>query len=120
MKEFKFRENNLELSIEDKIFNIDISSFEDSEKLIKIANDALKISEDGNSKETIEKMIVMIEEAIDTILGEGATKEIFANRKINYLDIIDLLAFITEEIIEFRSKKLERVYSVNRQDEFTN
>ena len=34
--------------------------------------------------------------------------------------MIDLLSFITEEITNFRSEKLEKVYSVNRQDELTN
>ena len=120
MAKFKFRNNLLKLEIEDEVFNVDITNFEASDKLVKIAQDALKIGEDGNKPENIEMMILMIEEAIDTILGKGATKRIFKDRKINYLDMIDLLAFITEEITNFRSEKLEKVYSVNRQDELTN
>lgn len=120
MAKFNFRDNTLKLEIEDKLYNVDISNFEQSEKLLSIANDALKIGEQGNSKETVEVMISMIEDAIDTILGEGSTKEIFQNRKINLLDLLDLLAYITEEITKFRSNKLERIYSVNRKNELAN
>ena len=117
MAKFKFRNNNLKLEIEDNIYNIDITNFERSEELLKIAQDAIKLGEKGNSTENIEQIILMIEKAIDTLLGKGATKEIFKDRKINLLDLIDLLVFITEEINNFRVDKLEKVYSVNRKDE---
>lgn len=117
MAKFKFRDNTLKLDIEDKVYNVDISNFEQSEKLLTIANDALKIGEQGNSTDTVETMLMMIQDAIDTILGSGATKEIFKDRKVNLLDLLDLLAYITEEITEFRSNKLERIYSVNRKNE---
>ena len=120
MAKFKFRDNTLKLEIEDKTYNVDISNFEQSEKLITIAKDAVKIGEQGNSTETVETMIRMIEEAIDTILGNGATKDIFQNRKINLLDLLDLLGHTTDEITEFRSNKLERIYSVNRKNELVN
>lgn len=120
MAKFKFRDNTLKLDIEDKVYNVDISNFEQSEKLITIAKDAVKIGEQGNSTETVETMIRMIEEAIDTILGSGATEEIFKDRKVNLLDLLDLLAYLTEEINNFRVDKLQKVYSVNRKDELAN
>ena len=120
MAKFKFRNNNLKLEIEDKTYNIDITNFEQSEELLKIAQDAIKLGEKGNSTKNIEQIILMIEKAIDTILGKGATKEIFKDRKINLLDLIDLLVFITEEINNFRVDKLQKVYSVNRKDELAN
>ena len=119
MAKFKFRDNTLKLEIEDKIYNVDISNFEQSEKLLTIAKDAMKVGEQGNSNDTVEMMILMIEDAIDTILGKGATKDIFQDRKINLLDLLDVLAYITEEITDFRANKLERVYSVNRKNELT-
>lgn len=117
MAKFKFRDNTLKLDIEDKTYEVDISNFEQSEKLLTIAKDAMKIGEQGNTEKTVETMIMMIEDAIDTILGNGATKDIFQDRKINLLDLLDLLAYITEEITEFRANKLEKVYSVNRKNE---
>lgn len=119
MAKFKFRDNTLKLEIEDKVYNVDISNFEQSEKLLTIAKDAMKVGEQGNSNDTVEMMILMIEDAIDTILGKGATKDIFQDRKINLLDLLDVLAYITEEITDFRANKLERVYSVNRKNELT-
>lgn len=120
MAKFKFRDNTLKLEIEDKTYNVDISNFEQSEKLITIAKDAVKIGDKGNSEKTVETMLMMIQDAIDTILGSGATEEIFKDRKVNLLDLLDLLAYITEEITEFRSNKLERIYSVNRKNELVN
>lgn len=119
MAKFKFRDNTLKLDIEDKVYNVDISNFEQSEKLLTIAKDAMEVENKGNSEKTVETMLMMIQDAIDTILGSGATKEIFKDRKVNLLDLLDLLAYITEEITEFRSNKLERIYSVNRKNELT-
>lgn len=120
MAKFKFRDNTLKLEIEDKTYILDISNFKDTKKLLTIADEAVKVSEDGNTPETIEKMMTMMENAVDTILGEGATKEIFEDREINFLDLIDLLVFLSNEISAFRSEKLEKVYSVNRKDELIN
>lgn len=119
MAKFKFRDNTLKLDIEDKVYNVDISNFEQSEKLLTIAKDAMEVGNKGNSEKTVETMLMMIQDAIDTILGSGATEEIFKDRKVNLLDLLDLLAYITEEITEFRSNKLERIYSVNRKNELT-
>lgn len=120
MAQFKFRENNLKLEIEDEVFYLDIAGFNDSDRLIKIGEDALQISKKGNNPETVKELMDMLVEAIDTILGEGSVARIFKKRKINYLDLIDLLAFITEEINSFRSERLKGIYSVNRKDELIN
>lgn len=120
MAKFKFRNNNLKLEIEDSIFYVDIANFAQSDKLLQIADDALKIGKDGNTSENVEKLMKKVQDALDTILGEGATVEIFKDRKINLLDMLDVLAYITREISEFRSDKLQNVYSVNRKDELTN
>lgn len=120
VKKFKFGKNLLELDIAGEMFKIDITDpklIENAEKygekMREYANKAEeRVKEVGNAK-AMEEMIQICVDSIDIMLGEGATKKIFKDRKINFLDCIDIINFVTAEIQQVRNNKLQQ-YSPNR------
>lgn len=62
----------------------------DLEKLAKFNNEAIELFVEG----------------IDNLLGDGATKEIFGEREVNFEDIAELGFFIISEINDYSEKKI--------------
>ena len=62
----------------------------DLEKLAKFNNEAIELFVEG----------------IDKLLGDGATKEIFGEREVNFEDIAELGFFIISEINDYSEKKI--------------
>mgnify|MGYP000875930122 FL=1 len=62
----------------------------DLEKLAKFNNEAIELFVEG----------------IDNLLGDGATKEIFGEREVNFEDIAELGFFIISEINNYSEKKI--------------
>ena len=120
VKKFEFGKNLLELDIAGEIFQIDTTDprlIENAEeygkKMQKYANRAEERAKEAGSGKAMEEMIQICVDFIDIILGEGATKKIFKDRKINFLDCIDIINFVTAEIQQVRNNKLQQ-YSPNR------
>lgn len=120
VKKFEFGKNLLELDINGVKFEIDTTDpklIGNAEKYgIEMQEYADKSEERakkaGNAK-TMEEMIQICVDSIDMMLGEGATKKIFKDRKVNFFDCIDIINFVTAEIGKARENKLQQ-YSPNR------
>lgn len=120
VKKFEFGKNLLELDMNGTMFKIDTTDptlIENAEKYGKKMQEYAKIAEKraeevGNAK-AMEEMIQVCIEAIDIMLGEGATNKIFKDRKVNFFDCIDIINFVTSEIQKKRNDKMQQ-YSPNR------
>lgn len=120
VKKFEFGKNLLELDMNGTMFKIDTTDptlIENVEKYGKKMQEYAKIAEKraeevGNAK-AMEEMIQVCIEAIDIMLGEGATNKIFKDRKVNFFDCIDIVNFVTSEIQKKRNDKMQQ-YSPNR------
>lgn len=121
-KVFKFKNNLLELEIAGKKFEVDVldkALLDDYIPLQKRAEKFNKEIQAGTKEQNVEAVAELMEiqaAAIDTFLGEGATLEIFEQRKINLLDLVDILGFINDEVDKFQKQNLEKreQYSPNR------
>ncbi len=116
MAKFKFKNNSLELEIENEKFFVTIDDFRDANKYLEIAEKAQSLKD----TDSVEEVLKLMRELIDGILGEGATDKIFKNREFNITDSIDLIVFLNEEINKFKNEKLRIVYSPYRKDELNN
>lgn len=116
MAKFKFKNNSLELEIENEKFFVTIDDFRDANKYLEIAEKAQSLKD----TDSVEEILKLMRELIDGILGEGATDKIFKNREFNITDSIDLIVFLNEEINKFKNEKLRIVYSPYRKDELDN
>lgn len=120
VKKFEFGNNLLELDIAGEVFQIDTTDpklIENAEgygkKMQEYANKAEERAKEIGNAKAMEEMIQICVDSIDIILGEGATKKIFKDRKINFFDCIDIINFVTAEIQQARNNKLQQ-YSPNR------
>ena len=120
VKKFEFGKNLLELDIAGEVFQIDITDpklIENAEEYGKqmqeYANKAEERAKEVGNAKAMEEMIQICVDSIDIMLGEGATKKIFKDRKINFFDCIDIINFVTAEIQQVRNNKLQQ-YSPNR------
>ena len=100
VEKFEFGKNLLELEKHGK-------------KMQEYAKIAEKRAEEVGNAKAMEEMIQVCIEAIDIMLGEGATNKIFKDRKINFFDCIDIINFVTSEIQKKRNDKMQQ-YSPNR------
>lgn len=120
VKKFEFGKNLLELDIAGEMFKIDTTDpklIENAEEYGKqmqeYANKAEERAKEVGNAKAMEEMIQICVDSIDIMLGEGATKKIFKDRKINFFDCIDIINFVTVEIQQVRNNKLQQ-YSPNR------
>lgn len=116
MKKFEFQNNNLEIDIAGHKFQV--NPIEDGliEKIEEIGKESIKEAErikKDNSSESIKQGMEFMIKQIDALLGEGAAKKIFEKRTINFFDVLDVLAYIKDSIVEFQSEKIAK-YSPNR------
>lgn len=116
-RKFEFKNNKLELDIAGNIFELDTTNPELIKELQTFSVEAQKKAEELSKKDdyinALEEAIQFCLEYIDKILGEGANKKIFANRKVNFFDCLDVINFIVSEVNEFRIEKFQQ-YSPNR------
>ena len=120
VKKFEFGKNLLELDIAGEVFQIDTTDpklIENAEEYGKemqeYANKAEERAKEIGNAKAMEEMIQICVDSIDIMLGEGAAKKIFKDRKINFFDCIDIINFVTAEIQQVRNNKLQQ-YSPNR------
>jgi len=116
-RKFEFKTNTLELDIAGHIFEVDPTNPRLIQEIQTFALEAQKkveeLSERRDYAKALEEVIQFCIDAIDSILGTGAAEKIFAGRKINFFDCLDVINFIVSEVNEFRQQKFQQ-YSPNR------
>lgn len=116
MKSFNFK-NKLELTIENKKYTIDASNTQILQAILTLTNKSLELSKKAESKnlndveEDINETIKICSDFVKTCLGDAAFNELFDNRVVDYTDWIELTAYITNAIAEFKTNKLEAFIS---------
>ena len=110
-RKFEFRNNNLELDIAGNKFELDTTDVEVVARVQKFGKEAQeigkKLADKGDFAEALEETIQFCLDSIDSILGEGSSKEIFAGRKVGLFDCLDVIEYITTEVNESRSTKFQ-------------
>lgn len=116
-KRFEFQSNNLELDIAGNIFEVDTTNPELVERVLKFSSEAKKLAGEMNEKTdftaALKETIEFCTDAIDSILGTGASKKIFEGRKVGLFDCLDIINFIVTEVKDHRQSKFQS-YSPNR------
>ena len=116
-RRFEFRDNTLELDIAGNTFQIDTTAPETVQQIQKFAVEAqeraTKLAKRDDFSEAMKEVIQFCLDTIDSILGAGAAEKIFAGRKINLYDCIDVINFIIEEIEVDREERF-KAYSPAR------
>lgn len=116
-RRFEFRDNTLKLDIAGNIFQIDTTAPETVQQIQKFAIEAqeraAELAKRKDFSEAIKEAIQFCLDIIDSILGAGAAEKIFAGRKINLYDCLDVINFIVEEIEADREERF-KAYSPAR------
>lgn len=116
MKKFEFQNNSLELDIAG--YKFELNPIEDGllERIEKMGEESKLEAErmrEDNSPDSIKMSMNFMVKQIDALLGDGAASKIFEKRTINFFDVLDVLTYIKDSIIEFQSEKISK-YSPNR------
>lgn len=111
MAKLKFTNNEIKVDIEDNIFYIDIFNDVANEGFKEIVSlaDELKSGSYGTYDDLISKMLPIF----DKILGEGAIKTIFGDKKPKMMHIIQLAYYLTDEINTQREEIFKSIYVKN-------
>ena len=119
-KKFIFKSNNLELDIAGNTFDIDIVDPELVARLEEFSinatsysNELAEKAKDANYEEVVTEAITFILDSIDSVLGEGASKKIFAGRKVRFFDAVDVMYFVVDEVNAAKDDSFNR-YAPNR------
>lgn len=124
--EFNSRKNRLELDIAGEEFIINtmdplwLRKVDEGKKKLKESGDELtKFSKKDNAdidglEEIMNRSIGICVEVLDALLGENATKRIFKDNPIAFLDIVDVISFVFEEADEYMEKDIVNKFSANR------
>lgn len=116
-RKFEFKTNTLELDIAGHIFEVDPTNPRLIQEMQTFSVEAQKKAEELSKRKDYAKAlgeaIQFCIDAIDKILGEDASKKIFANRKATFFDCLDVINFVVSEVNEFRQQKFQQ-YSPNR------
>ena len=105
ISKFEFQSSILEVDIAGHRFGIDTESEDLQNKMQEVIEKA-----NATKPEDIKELLELMAESIDGVLGEGAVKKIFAgaDRKVNFADLIDLMCFLQQEIIKFKSVRYSK------------
>lgn len=116
MGKFQFANNNVELDISGNRFTIPGTV----EYAIKIkefgaaaAQYAQQLREREDEDQALRDGIQFMRSSLDTILGDGAAEQIFADREDNLYDYVDIMQYISDEFAQFQKQKQSQ-YSPNR------
>ncbi|MBU5487025.1 hypothetical protein KQI77_02465 [Clostridium sp. MSJ-8] len=106
---YQFGDNDIKLDIAGEKFTV-VYGASLLNRVKDLGEQNAELKSDSNN---VEKTIILLEKAIDTICGEGAVKKIFKDREINYYDLVDIVEYISKEISDFQVQKNKK-YSLNR------
>jgi hypothetical protein len=102
MKRFEFRNRMMTLDIAGNVFEIDAGVGEDLAQKKDALVDAVKAYQAG--EKTKEETVRVYADHINKTLGEKAFEKIFAKRKPDILDCMDIVTFIANEISDYNRK----------------
>lgn len=99
----------LKLDIAGEVFYVDSSDIQMIKEIDRFAKEAIGLADKGQKEgvEALEEVINYCVEFVDTILGEGATKKIFKDRRVSLFDLLSLIEFLAERISEDRVERLK-------------
>lgn len=107
MREFQFNNQSIEMQIGGNTFAVNPAEGNFMKKLAEVkkkAEEHLKktktIGEKDNILKAFSDATTFLKGSIDDLLGEGSSDLIFKDRKENLLDMLDILAYISETITE--------------------
>lgn len=110
-KRFEFKNNNVVLDICGEEFSVSLTADimgEISDISLEAAKQLKELSSKSvNAKEKITETCKYLENKIDVLLGNGATRQIFKQRRINLLDLTDVLNYVIAEINTSINAKVE-------------
>lgn len=106
---YQFGNNDIKLDIAGEKFTV-VYGASLLNRVKDLGEQNAELKSDSNN---VEKTIILLEKAIDTICGEGAVKKIFKDREINYYDLIDIIEYISKEVSDFQAKKNKK-YNISR------
>lgn len=116
MGKFQFANNNVELDIAGKRFIIP-GTVEYAIKIkefgLAAAQYAQQLKERDDEEQALRDGIQFMRSSLDTILGDGAAEQIFADREDNLYDYVDIMQYISDEFAQFQKQKQSR-YAPNR------
>lgn len=101
---FEFQSDVFEVDIAGKIYKIDTASDEMQAKIQSVI-------EMADKKTNIDDVMRACVACVDAVLGEDATEEIFKDRKVSFMDLIDLMCFLQQQIAEFKAKRVSKYAS---------
>ena len=102
MSKFEFRNRTVKLDIEGNVFEIDAGVGEDLAQKKDALVDAAKAYKSG--EKTKGEAVKVYAEHINKILGNGAFEKIFAKRKPDLLDCMEVVTYVANEIADFNRK----------------
>ncbi|HSH35518.1 DUF6673 family protein [Schnuerera sp.] len=124
VRKFEFKNNDLELDIAGEKFYIDpfqpdlFNRIEEGKTKLLEEGDKLKSLDDNSTTQDLEKgieqAIKTCTTVIDSLLGENSTERIFKERRISFLDAVDVAHFIFIEIESYIQSDVVNKYSPNR------
>lgn len=101
----------LEMTIEGETFRVDVGETQGDKgkKLRELGKETMKIkemvAEVGEEAATL-KVMEMMKEGVDTLLGAGAFDRIFKDRTPTPLRCVNLITFITAEMEKYKLKQI--------------
>ncbi len=109
MKEFEFTNYDVEIKISGHIFTLDCSS-NTGDYLKKCSGELRELAEAMERGEKTSDDAVQYGTAmLDTLLGDGASDKIFADRKKRVSDITDICVWLTQVAAEFQREREENI-----------
>lgn len=113
MSKFEFQDRFCELEVASNKFKVNITKF----PMIVAAWEkrSLEIIEQAKTEGANEATIkdLYFDAFKDILNDENAGKKIWGERQFDYLDAIDLLYWIKDEITKFRRKETDRTHNAN-------
>lgn len=111
-KTFKFQDHSLKLNIQGIDYKITFGGVEDTKKFKKLE----ELSKEFNNVKDgeLDKFLNLSKKAVDGIIKDGAFDEIFRDREPNWIDVIQLLQFLSEEVIAHRNTYINNKYNIKK------
>lgn len=114
---FVFQDNGTVLDFGTAKFVVDVTDPDLIDKVLTFAkgaqDKAKELKDNEDYVEGLREIIKFSLGSIDSMLGEGASEEIFKGRKVSMMDAIQVLDYITEEVKKGKETAF-KPYSPNR------
>lgn len=111
MAKLKFTNEEIKVDIEDNIFYIDIFDDVANEGFKEILSFADEIK--SGDYESYDDLVSRLLPIFDKILGEGAIKTIFGDKKPKMMHILQLAYYLTDEINAQKEDIFKSIYVKN-------